>query len=329
MHVWKGLTEVPSSLERSVVTIGMFDGVHGGHRAVLNALVATARTKNLPSVVISFDPHPMQIHHPDQCPDLLSGIDDRADLIAEAGVDGLLMVNYTLEFAQQTAAEFIKNYFVDGLGAQVVVVGEDTRFGKDNEGDVVTLTNLGQKYGFETVIVPDLPVDGTTRRASSTWVRQLLAAGDARAAARILGRPHRMRGTVVHGEARGRELGFPTANLAKTATGIIPADGIYAGWLHLTGKEHPTRMPAAISVGTNPTFNDVQRVVEAHVLGRLDLDLYGEEIIVEFVQQLRPMLKFDDVEELIEQMNYDVDHAADTLGVPRPTNRIGWQSPIP
>ncbi len=329
MHVWQGLTQVPTDLGGTAVTIGIFDGVHSGHRAVLTALVAAAEEYAVPSVVVTFEPHPLEIHHPEGAPSLLTGARDRNDLLAETGVDAVLTLEYTAEFAAQSPREFIKRYFVEGLGAKVIVVGEDTRFGEGNSGNVDTLRELGEEFGFETVVVNDLPVDGTTRRASSTWVRQLLAAGDARAAARILGRPHRMRGTVVRGEARGRELGFPTANLSKDATGIIPADGIYGGWLHVVNGPHPVRMPAAISVGTNPTFVGVERVVEAHVLGRLDLELYGEEVIVEFVQQLRPMLKFDDVAELIEQMNYDVDHAADTLGVPRPTNRIGWQTQIP
>lgn len=327
MQVWHGLEDLPASLSGAAVTIGNFDGVHTGHRQVLSHLVAAAARHGVPAVVVTFQPHPLQVHHPAEAPPLLTGAVDRNEFLAEAGVDAVLTLTYDLAFASQTPAEFVERYFVQALAARAVVVGEDTRFGAGNTGDRDTLRELGERWGFETIIVPDLPVDGTTRRASSTWVRQLLAAGDARAAARILGRPHRMRGVVVRGEARGRKMGFPTANLAKDATGIIPADGIYAGWLYLANGEHPNRMPAAISVGTNPTFAHVQRVVEAHVLGRLDLDLYGLEVVVEFVQQLRPMLKFDSVEDLIEQMNYDVDHAADTLGVPRPTNRIGWQAP--
>lgn len=327
MHVWLGLDQVPANLDGAAVTIGMFDGVHSGHRAVLTALVQAAAHAGVPAVVVTFTPHPLEIHHPEEAPPTLTGDSDRNDLLFEAGIDAVLTLEYSAEFAKQSPREFVERYFVNGLHARVVVVGEDTRIGRGNAGDVKTLKELGAEFGFETVIVHDIPAEGTTRRASSTWVRQLLAAGDARSAARILGRPHRMRGIVVHGEARGRELGFPTANLSRESSGIVPADGIYAGWLHVVGGEHPVRMPAAISVGTNPTFTDVERVVEAHVLGRLDLDLYHQEVIVEFVQQLRPMLKFDGVDELIEQVNYDVDHAADILGVPRPTNRIGWQTP--
>lgn len=327
VHLWQGLDEVPADLGPTAVTIGMFDGVHSGHRAVLTALVNAAKSHGLPAIVVTFEPHPLVVHRPADAPPMLTGCSDRNDLLVEAGIDAVLTLEYSEEFSKQTAREFIKRYFVDGLGAKVVVVGEDTRIGHGNEGDVSTITTIGEELGYDTIVVTDIPAEGTTRRASSTWVRQLLAAGDARSAARILGRPHRMRGIVVHGEARGRELGFPTANLSRDATGVIPADGIYAGWLHVVNGEHPVRMPAAISVGTNPTFGNVERVVEAHVLGRLDLDLYDEEVIVEFVQQLRPMLKFDGVDELIEQMNYDVDHAADILGVPRPTNRIGWQQP--
>ena len=329
MHVWHDLGQVPQTFRGAAVTIGMFDGVHTGHRVVLSHLVSAAQRHRVPAIVVTFDPHPLTVHRPVAAPDMLTGFQDRMDLLSETGVDGVLVLPYTKEFASQTPREFVSRYFVQGLETKIVVAGEDIRFGKDNTGDVNTLNTLGEEFGFDTVIVGDHPVDGTSRRASSTWVRQLLAAGDARSAARILGRPHRMRGEVVHGQARGRDLGFPTANLSQQATGIIPADGIYAGWLHVPGSLHPTRMPAAVSVGANETFDEVTRVVEAHVLGRTDLDLYGKSVIVEFVQQLRPMLKFDTVEELIDQMNHDVDHAADILGVPRPTNRIGWQHPNP
>ncbi|HLS01557.1 MAG TPA: bifunctional riboflavin kinase/FAD synthetase [Beutenbergiaceae bacterium] len=329
MHVWQELAQVPNTHDGAAVTIGIFDGVHTGHRAVLSELVSAGQERQVPAVVVTFDPHPLVVHRPDDAPEMLTGFQDRADLLAETGVDAVLVLAYTEAFAAQSPREFVRRYFVDGLKAQAVVVGADIRFGKDNSGDINTLKTLGEEFGFDTIVVADHPVNGTARRASSTWVRQLLAAGDARAAARILGRPHRVRGTVVHGQARGREMGFPTANLSQQADGIIPADGIYAGWLHVPGGLHPTRMPAAISVGANATFDEVTRVVEAHVLGRTDLDLYGDQVIVEFVQQLRPMLKFDTVDELIAQMNYDVDHAADILGVPRPTNRIGWQTQIP
>ncbi len=312
MHYWKGLEAVPPGIGPSVVTIGNFDGVHRGHREVLAAVVAEARKRHAKAIAISFDPHPAQVHRPDEAPELIMGIADRIETLADEGLDGLLMIRYTLEFAQATAEEFVAKVIVGALGACTVVVGHDVRFGRDNGGDFAKMCELGEQYGFEVIGIDDI---GEHRRWSSTWVREALNRGEVAVAAQILGRPHRMRGEVVHGAARGRDLGFPTANLDSAATGIIPADGVYAGWLV---DEAQVRWPAAISVGSNPTFEGVSRQVEAHVIDRPeegveDFDLYGQQVVVEFVEHLRPMVAYRGIEALIEQMREDVQRTRTVL----------------
>nr|WP_297427342.1 bifunctional riboflavin kinase/FAD synthetase [uncultured Actinotalea sp.] len=310
MQCWTDLDQVPRDAGPSVVTIGNFDGVHRGHRSVLARMVAAARAIDGRAVAVTFDPHPLQVHRPDAAPELLTGVADRLELLAETGLDAVLLLEYTLEFARTTPEDFVEGYLVDALGAARVVVGRDVRFGRDNSGDLATMVGLGRRHGFEVDVLEDL--HGTApaeRRWSSTWVRELLADGDVATAAEILGRPHRVRGVVVHGDARGRRLGYPTANLGSTS-GMVPADGVYAGWLRRV--DHPEGepdgyLPVAVSIGTNPTFDGVDRRVEAHVPDRTDLELYGEEVVVELVHRLRPTLRFDSVDALVEQMEQDVD----------------------
>ena len=233
--------------------------------------------------------------------------------MAALGLDGVLVLPYSLEFAQQTPEEFVKSVFVNTLGASAVVVGHDVRFGRGNTGDLGTMVGLGADLGFDVVVVND---EGHDRRWSSTWVREALHKGEVHTAAQVLGRAHTMSGEVVHGAARGRELGFPTANLSPDACGIIPADGVYAGWLTDT---HGHRWPAAISVGSNPTFVGVSRQVEAYVINRPEepveaFNLYGQHVSVEFVRRLRGMVAYTGPEALIEQMHHDVDDARALLG---------------
>ncbi|MDN5825186.1 MAG: bifunctional riboflavin kinase/FAD synthetase [Micrococcaceae bacterium] len=312
MHYWKGLESVPPDFGPSVVTIGNFDGVHRGHREVLSTLTRLAGERSAAAVAISFDPHPAKVHRPDSYLPLIMGLADRVDSLAETGLDAVLMVNYTLAFSQATAEEFVQDVIVDRLHACAVVVGHDVRFGRGNAGDFDTMVELGRIHGFDVIGIDDV---GETRRWSSTWIREALTDGDVATANEILGRAHRMRGEIVHGAARGRELGFPTANLSTDASGIIPADGVYAGWLV---DEAGMRWPAAISVGSNPTFEGVSRQVEAHVIDRPDeevgdFDLYGQQSVVEFVARLRPMVAYHGIEALIEQMNEDVELARGVL----------------
>ncbi len=329
MQRWTDLAQVPADFGPSVVTIGNFDGVHRGHVGVLTRMVADARAAGARSVAVTFTPHPQQVHRPASAPPLLTGDEDRLELLAQTGLDAVLLLTYTLEFAQQTAEEFVRRYLVEGLHARTVVVGRDVRFGRGNAGDLTTMTGLGERYGFDVEVIEDVVPDGAEadeladaladplrRRWSSTWVRELLEAGDVRQAARVLGRPHRMRGTVVHGAKRGRELGFPTANLDPGSDGMVPADGVYAGWLRrpaVPPGSPDAVLPAAVSVGTNPTFDGARRSVEAYVLDRTDLDLYGEQVVVEFVERLRPTLRFDSVDALVARMHQDVEGVRDVL----------------
>lgn len=330
MHVWQDLPEATAALadgtapadgdvgNGAVVTIGNFDGVHRGHQAVLGRVVQLARADGRAAIAVTFDPHPAQVHRPDEAPELLTGLEDRLDLLARTGLDGALVLPYTLDLAALTPEEFVSRYLVEGLRARTVVVGHDVRFGKGNSGSLATMVELGGTHGFEVVAVDDVgecrPHPGGLPRWSSSAARALLAEGDVAGAADVLGRPHRVRGVVVHGDARGRELGFPTANLGAVQ-GMVPADGVYAGRLRrpeLAAREprHPGRvLPAAVSIGTNPTFDGVERRVEAYVLDRDDLDLYGEQVVVELVERLRPTVRFESVGALVEQMHVDVDQA--------------------
>ena len=302
-----------------VLTIGIFDGVHRGHQAILAHAVRRAKQMGVPCVVLTFDPHPRLVHDPDTHLHLITSLADRFEALGQQGVDATLVVNYTLEFAAQSAEDFVRTWLVDLLKARLVVVGSDVRFGAGNAGDRHTLEQLGQKLGFEVEIVDNVCAHGG-KRWSSTWVRQALEKGDVAEAARVLGRPHRLRGTVVHGLQRGRQLGFPTANLDAETAGVVPPDGVYAGWLWACdGASGLRKMPAAISIGTNPTFKDVpKRTVEAHVLGRADLNLYGQEVAVDLVSYLRPMISFAGLDELLKQMHKDIADSAAVLNVPVP-----------
>ena len=323
VYIWNDPSDVPADFGPSVVTFGNFDGVHRGHQQVLSQLIRSARLSHAKAVAVTFDPHPAVIHRPEAAPELIMGLDDKLDALGELGLDAILVVKYSLDLASLTAEEFVELYLVDCLHASHVVIGHDARFGRGNSGDLDTMKALGEKFGFDVQVISEFGAEGyplhddggTDRRCSSTWVREALQAGDVTTAASVLGRAHRMRGEVVHGAARGRALGFPTANLASNATGLIPADGIYAGWLvDQAGK----RWPAAISVGSNPTFDGVSRQVEAHVIDRPkeaveDFDLYGQTVIVEFVERLRGMVAYRGPEALVEQMRLDVAQAHQLL----------------
>ncbi|MGL5857783.1 MAG: bifunctional riboflavin kinase/FAD synthetase [Angustibacter sp.] len=337
MQRWTDLGQVPADFGPSVVTWGNFDGVHTGHRAVLNRVVERARGGGAAAVAITFDPHPSQVLHPDRAPQLITSVPQRLALLEALDVDAVLVLRFTTELAGQSPERFVEQVLVRALGARTVVVGQDTRFGHRNRGDVNTLRELGGRLGFDVVVLDDLAPSvssgGSTtrgRRWSSSWIREQVIAGDVEAAAAALSRPHRVGGVVVHGDHRGRELGYPTANLQPRPEGLVPADGVYAGWLLRPEVPEPAPdrlLPAAISIGTNPTFtgdsSQAPRRVEAHVLDRIDLDLYGEFVVVEMVRRLRSMVRFDDVRQLVAQMGRDIEQCRSVLGavVPRAQDR--------
>ena len=305
--------DLPADFGPTVVTLGNFDGVHRGHAAVMQRVAQEAHARGLKSVAVTFEPHPLAVLAPDKAPEMLTGMKDRLFLLEQLGLNAVVVMPFTRELAAQTPREFVETTFVDALHARCVVVGKDTRFGVKNSGDITTLSELGGEFGFDVIALDDV---GTGVRWSSSQVRELIAGGKVDEAAEVLGRNHCVVGEVVKGFQRGRELGFPTANLARDAEGVVPADGVYAGWLvrrSLAQDDPEYRLPAAISVGTNPTFDIPERTVEAYVLDRTDLDLYGEIVAVEFVQHLRGNVKFDSIEALIEQMTRDVEAARDLL----------------
>jgi len=313
MYRWQGLGDVPDDWGSSVVTIGVFDGVHRGHQRIVGRATAAAAELGLPVVVVTFDPHPDEVVRPGAHPPHLGTARRRAELLAGLGVDAVCVLPFTREFSELGPDEFVHAVLVDRLHAVRVVVGEDFRFGYRAAGDVALLAELGEKYDFTAEGVPLLADDGV--RISSSEIRERLAAGDVVAAARDLGRPHRVEGVVVRGQRRGRALGFPTANLETPPHTAIPADGIYAGWLVSLdpGGGEQERWPAAISVGTNPTFDGTERSVEAYALDRDDLDLYGTHVAVDFLARLREQVRFGSVDELVAQMRRDVDAARPLL----------------
>ncbi len=306
MRRWRGAERTPSGWGRSVITIGMYDGVHRGHQYLLEAAVSRAHACDLSSVAVTFDPHPSEVVRPGSHPPILTSVGRKAELMAGLGVDALCVIPFTLDFSRLGPDEFVHSVLVAGLHAATVVVGENFRFGHKAQGSVDTLRELGERFGFQTEVVGIQRADDVP--LSSTYIRACVAAGDMAAAATALGRPHQVEGIVVRGERRGRELGYPTANVECPVHTAIPADGVYAGWLIRDGKP----LPAAISVGTNPTFSGVQRRVEAFVLEFTD-DLYGEHVAVEFVTRLRGMERFDKVEDLVSAMDGDVTRTREIL----------------
>jgi riboflavin kinase/FMN adenylyltransferase len=310
VKLWRSLDEVPDDLGRTAVVIGNFDGVHLGHQHVLRRGREIADERGLTLVAVTFDPHPMAVLRPGHAPVMLSTIEQRADLLAEAGADAVLALPFDRAMAAWTPDEFAERVLVVGLHAAAVVVGANFRYGCKAAGDVACLRAFGARHDFTA---EGIPLDGGPQVWSSTYVRTCLASGDVAGAAEALGRPYRVRGVVVKGDQRGRALGFPTANVPATSATAIPPDGVYAGWL--TRCDTDETFPAAISVGTNPTFDGVVgRRIESYVLDRTDLELYGVDVEVGFVAHLRGMEAFDSVDALIAQMRNDVDRARDLLG---------------
>jgi riboflavin kinase/FMN adenylyltransferase len=332
MHVWQGCDEVRADLPATSVTVGVFDGVHRGHRLLLDRVVAD-REQGLLPVAVTFDPHPLAVLRPELAPSLLTTMAHRLELFADAGLGGVLIVPFTGDLAAESAERFATRVLAETLRARHVVVGCNFRFGHRAAGDVGLLAELGRELGFQATVVDLAPLDRTGAGAaggspgesgaragdgagsvSSTAIRAMVAAGDVEGAAHALGRAHRVSGEVAAGDRRGRDLGYPTANVAVPMGTAVPADGVYVGRMR-TSSDGAWR-PAAVSVGTNPTFDGEERRVEAHVLDVPEgYDVYGEHADVEFVARLRPMVRFDSPDALRAQMAADVARARALLGV--------------
>jgi riboflavin kinase / FMN adenylyltransferase len=314
---YDGLAAVPPDHGPSVVTVGMFDGVHRGHRALLDRVAAEAAARGLPAGAVTFDRHPLEVLRPDARPPLLTTLDRKVALLGAAGMDFVLVLAFTEDLSQVTAEAFAYEVLLDGVGARAIVVGENFRFGHKAAGDPALLAELGRPRGVEVVAVP-LHADGG-EPVSSTRIRAALAGGDVRAAAALLGRAYAVEGTVVRGDGRGgRELGIPTANLAVAGDLALPANGVYAGHLtedagrpdppgHPPGVPRTPPLPAAISVGVNPQFHRGGLRVEAHVLD-FDGDLLGAQVSVSFEHRLRDEAAFPTVEDLVAQIHQDIRH---------------------
>ncbi|MFD1722659.1 bifunctional riboflavin kinase/FAD synthetase [Amnibacterium endophyticum] len=303
MQVFHGPADVPAGFGPSAVTIGKFDGLHTGHRAVIADLKALAGDSLVPTVV-TFDRNPLELLRPESCPHPLVALDQKLDLLAEAGVAATLVLEFDRALADLEPEAFVEQVLTVPLAMRRVLVGDDFRFGRGGRGDVGLLDALGARHGFSVTVLPK--VVEARRRVSSTWIRELLQAGAIEEATALLGRAPSVRGEVVHGAHRGRELGYPTANLAERSDGMIPADGVYAGRLIDRSLPTPIAYPAAISVGSNPTFEGVPpKQVEAYVLDRT-LDLYGHVVEIEFRHRIRGQIAYAGIEPLIAQMAVDV-----------------------
>jgi riboflavin kinase/FMN adenylyltransferase len=335
MQRWRGYEAAPGGWGRSVVTIGVFDGVHRGHQATIGHAVKRAKDLGVPSVVVTFDPHPAEVVRPGSHPAVLTEPARKAELIEELGVDVLCVVPFTPDFSRLPPDAFVHDVLVEHLHTALVVVGENFRFGHKAAGDVELLDRLGRTFGFGVESAPLVGGDpeagvplgflggnaggGAPREYSSTYIRSCVDAGDVVAAAAALGRPHRVEGVVVRGDQRGRELGFPTANLMVHRYAAVPADGVYAAWLvgHARRTGGPERLAAAVSIGTNPTFSGRERRVEAYALD-FDGDLYGERLALDFVARLREQRRYYGVDPLVAQITEDVEQTRRALGLAGP-----------
>ena len=297
---------LPEDFADTAVAIGKFDGVHLGHQQLIHELIGAAEESGLAAVAVSFDRHPNSVLNPQNVPLPLIGPNQKAELMEELGVDALSTLAFTAELAGLSPEEFVVKHIVP-LRARIVMVGEGFRFGAGGSGSIHTLRELGPKYGFTAREVKHVLLGD--KKISTTQIRELLDDGEVEQASTLLGRNHVTTGVVEHGRKLGRQLGFPTANLSRESEGYLPADGVYAGYLYADGQ----RYPAAHSVGTNDSIEAVPRLLESHVIGRDDLDLYGKSVRCEYVGKVRGWAKFDSVESLKEQIARDVARALEIL----------------
>ena len=309
MQTYSVLSDVPSDIGKTVVTIGKFDCLHLGHQSLFANLIEAAKDQSLVPTVVTFDRHPDHLLRPDRAKLPIIGKTQKHSIIESLGAAVLVELEFSQALASKTPEQFVKEILVDTLQAQVVMVGQGFRFGDQGSGDTQTLRELGQQYGFSVSEVKPIEIDGET--VSTTRVRNLLDQGNVVAVAKLLGRVHVAVGVVEHGLKIGREIGFPTANLSREAEGYLPLDGVYSGWLVSEG----IRYPAAHSVGINETFQAVPRLVESHVLDETELDLYDKVVTLEFIDFVRPVEKFDGVDSLVAQINLDLEVVRKQLGI--------------
>jgi riboflavin kinase/FMN adenylyltransferase len=295
---WRG-----EQIVGATVAIGIFDGVHLGHQEILKRAKEVSNGKGV--IALTFDPHPMQFFAPDKAPTMLLSVERRVELLKQHGADAVIVCEFDSEFAKKSPEEFVSEVLVKHLKISGVVVGENFSYGHKALGKVADLIASGKLHGFVAEEIALAEIDGVV--VSSTRIRQAIAVGDIDLAKNLLSRPHRLQGIVVHGEKRGREIGYPTANLGySTSYNSVPADGVYAGWLEVGGQ----RWASAISIGTNPTFaGERSRQVEAYALDQIGLELYDQSAVIDFGWRLRDTLKFDGLEPLLEQMKKDCDQA--------------------
>jgi riboflavin kinase/FMN adenylyltransferase len=301
MRIVRGLESYPPDSAPSVVALGVFDGVHLAHRAILGAAVSRARELRVQAIACTFDPHPMEILQPERAPIPLTTIPERLELMAQTGLDGAVVIAFTRALASMEPEAFVKDVLVERLKTREVVVGFNHRFGRGARGDAALLEGLGERLGLRAHVVPPLEIDGVP--VSSTEVRAALQRGDLTTATRFLGRPYAVGGTVVHGAGRGRTLGFPTANVRPDRPVCVPA-GVYACDLLLDG----VALHAVVNIGVRPTFGEATTTVEAHVLD-FSADLYGRHVVLTFRNRLRAERKFASVEQLRAQITDDIKEA--------------------
>jgi riboflavin kinase/FMN adenylyltransferase len=312
VQVIRDVSDCPYPTEGTVLTIGAYDGVHLGHRAVIEEVRRLAAERGCRSAVVTFDRHPAQVVRPESAPRLLTDLDQKLELLAETGVDATVLVHFDEERSHESPEDFVREVLVECLRVRAVVVGEDFHFGHHRRGNVALLRELGAEAGFQVEPLELLPrTDGVPEPVSSTAIRRALAGGDVDVAARLLGRPFEARGIVVTGDQRGRLLGFPTANVEVPNQLCLPADGVYAGWYE---RPDGSIQPCAINLGRRPTFYEhaEHSLLEAHLLDFQD-DLYGERARVRFVAFLRSERKFDGIDALVTQLKHDVEAARAAL----------------
>lgn len=300
-------TALPEDYTATAVAIGKFDGVHLGHKQLIHELVQASEEYFLSAAVLTFDKHPDAVLKPGTEPAALIGPGQKARYISALGVDALVTISFDEGLAKLTPEEFVIQHLVP-MRAKLVLVGNGFRFGVKGSGNIETLKELGAKYGFQARAIPSVMFGEVP--VSSTAIRTALLAGKVDVASVMLGRNHQYEGIVEHGRKIGRQIGFPTANLARSSEGLLPVDGVYAGWLYADG----IRYPAAHSVGTNDSIEEVPRLLESHVIGRDDLDLYDLVVTAEFIEQVRPWAKFESMEVLVKQIATDVEACRQVLG---------------